>query len=122
MALLLFDFAATNAQEFRFPGDRRNCEKCHLSETHLLRPDLGLATMTHEIDANKTVLNTFFTPPIKAACTSCHDGFSDLLGLPVATHADIFTTNPNSPKAVEQCAECHGEGALLAVSRVHARE
>jgi OmcA/MtrC family decaheme c-type cytochrome len=113
---------ATNVQEFLFPGDLRDCEKCHLSETNLLRPDMGLASMTHEIDAKKTVLNTFFTPPIKAACTSCHDGVTDLLGLPVGPHADMFTTNPNSPNAVEQCAECHGEGGLLAVSYVHAHD
>ena len=113
---------ATNVQEFHIPGDRRNCEKCHLSETNLLRPDIGLATVTREMDTNKTVLNTRFTPPIKAACTSCHDGFSEVLGVPVATHADIFTTNPNSPNAVEQCDQCHGEGALIAVSQVHARD
>jgi hypothetical protein len=83
---------------------------------------MGLATVTHEIDANLAVLASLFTPPIKAACTSCHDGFSEILGMPVATHADIFTTNPNSPNAIEQCAECHGEGALVAVSRVHARD
>ena len=80
-----------------------------------------LPTVTHEIDANKKVLSTFLTPPIKAACTSCHDGFSELLGVPVSTHADIFTVNADTANAVEQCAECHGEGALLAVSRVHAR-
>src|SRR5262249_33292683 len=47
---------ATNAQAFRFPGDLRNCEKCHLPETSLLRPDMGLATVTHEVDANEAVL------------------------------------------------------------------
>jgi OmcA/MtrC family decaheme c-type cytochrome len=114
--------AATNVQEFHFPGDRRNCEKCHLKETNLLRPDMGLATVTHEMDSKKVVLNTFFTPPIKAAYTACHDGFSELLGMPVSTHADLFTFDPNSPGAEEQCAECHGEGVLRAVSRVHARD
>jgi len=78
--------------------------------------------VTHEIDANEAVLASLFTPPIKAACTSCHDGFSEVLGVPVATHADIFTTNPNSPNAVEQCDQCHGEGTLVSVSGVHARD
>lgn len=121
---LLFGFGgqSVNVQDFLFPGDRRNCEKCHESETHLLRPDMRLPTIVREIASNKEVLNTFFTPPIKAACISCHDGESDLLGMSVATHADLFTVNPNSPNAVEQCAECHGEGALLAVSRMHERD
>jgi OmcA/MtrC family decaheme c-type cytochrome len=114
--------AATNVQEFRFPGDRRNCEKCHLSETNLLRPDMGLATVTHERDSTKGVLNTFYTPPIKAACTGCHDGEIEVLGLPVSVHADMWTMNPNTPNAVEQCSECHSEGRLVAVSRVHARD
>ena len=112
--------ASTNVQDFHFPGDTANCQKCHLEGTNHLRPNLGPATITHEIDSGKVVLATFYTPPIKAACTACHDGDSRALAVPVATHTDLFTVAPNTPNAVEGCPECHGEGELLAVSYVHA--
>jgi predicted CXXCH cytochrome family protein len=49
--------------------------------------------------------------PITDACTSCHDAAD------AAAHAETNTT----ASGAEACGVCHGEGAIAAVSEVHAR-
>jgi OmcA/MtrC family decaheme c-type cytochrome len=91
--------------EVRFPGDRRDCETCHLAgaytlpmkETNLLPTKTARAFMP-------------VTQPIASACLSCHDSKA------AASHAFNNTTILG-----ESCVVCHGEGAEFAVTKLHAR-
>jgi OmcA/MtrC family decaheme c-type cytochrome len=99
-----------NYNEVRFPGDRRNCAKCHTSTGYLL----PLANKIDSVTTNRD----FFSPegPGTAACTGCHDSRD------VAAHALINTAYfPGSTVPAEACATCHGAGATYAVNVVHAR-
>jgi OmcA/MtrC family decaheme c-type cytochrome len=94
-----FDFS-----HVEFPGDLRNCEKCHVNDSYELPLPGGLLATT-------TPQNWWSpTGPIAAACLSCHDSDS------AAAHAFAQTTFFS-----ESCATCHGEGMGFAVSKVHAR-
>jgi OmcA/MtrC family decaheme c-type cytochrome len=92
------------ANEIRFPGDRRNCAKCHVNDSYKLPLPEGLVFADNP--------KGFFTPwgPAASACLGCHDSQD------AAAHAFIMT----APFG-ESCAACHGEGKDFAVSRVHAR-
>ena len=90
--------------DIEFPGDLRNCEKCHVNDSYELPLPAGVLATTTPRD--------LWTPtqPIAAACLSCHDDDS------TANHAYANTTFFG-----ESCVTCHGEGADFAVSKVHAR-
>ena len=94
-----------NFGEIVFPGDRRDCQACHIDGTEQLplQADL-LPTM-----APRELINP--TPPVSGACLSCHRDLS------AAAHADLNT----SPNYGEACDVCHKEGADFSVDRVHAR-
>ena len=92
--------------EVRFPGDRRDCQKCHAPDSQqvLENPPPGLLpTVT---------LRDWYTPTqhYAAACLGCHDT------KPAAAHAFAMT----APFG-EACAACHGADAEFAVDKVHAR-
>jgi len=94
-----FDFS-----NIEFPGDLRNCEKCHVDDSYTLPlPDGLLPTSTSK---------AFWEPlePIAAACLSCHDDAT------TAAHADANTTFFG-----ESCSTCHGVGKEFDVEKVHAR-
>jgi len=87
-----------------YPGDLRNCEKCHVNDSYLLPLPDGLLPTTTERD--------FFDPtlPVSAACLSCHDGQD------AAAHAETMTSGLG-----EACSACHGQGKEFDVEKVHAR-
>ena len=96
-----------NFNEITYPGDRRNCLKCHA----------GNNTNAYDLPMPAGTLNVvtprdYFTPqgPGTAACTGCHDNRDTL------AHAYL-----NTAPFGESCGTCHGEGADWAVSKVHAR-
>lgn len=90
--------------EVRYPGDRRDCQQCHLPGTYNVPLSEGLLSVTTKRD--------YFTPtpPESAACLACHDSRS------TAAHAYV-----NIAPFGEACAACHGTGADFAVDKVHAR-
>jgi OmcA/MtrC family decaheme c-type cytochrome len=93
-----------NFNEVRFPGDRRDCQKCHIANTYQPPlPDDALPTQT---------FRDYYTPqqPVAAACLGCHDSRS------AAAHAFV-----NTAPFGEACASCHGQNAEFAVDKVHAR-
>ncbi len=97
---------AANFNGLRFPGDLRDCEKCHVPGAEVppdnARPG-ALPTVT---------LRDYYTPmqPNAAACLGCHDTQA------AANHA-VTNTAPFG----EACAACHGANGDLAVEKVHAR-
>jgi OmcA/MtrC family decaheme c-type cytochrome len=91
--------------EVRFPGDRRNCETCHVAGAYTLPMKATNLLPTKTARAFMPV-----TQPIAAACLSCHDSKS------AASHA-LINTSPLG----EACEVCHGEGAEFAVTKLHAR-
>lgn len=99
--------------EVRFPGDRRDCVKCHAPDTYLLPPFPGtsLGTLVAHLDrATGGLVTDGHIGPIRAVCTSCHDG----------EDADAHAQTETSPDHGEACAVCHQEGAEFAVSQLHA--
>jgi len=105
-----FGGSANDFSEVLFPGDRRDCVACHKAGTFLLPLPSGVhPTLMTQVNAgNETV--SAHTPAIQDACLACHD--SDA----AAAHAETNTTGTGA----EACEVCHGEGAIAAVSEVHA--
>ena len=95
-----------NFNEVRFPGDRRDCQTCHIAGTYTPPlPDTALPTVIPEG-------RDYYTPqqPVAASCLGCHDTRS------AAAHAFV-----NTAPFGEACASCHGSNAEFAVDKVHAR-
>ena len=98
--------SVNNYNEVGYPGDRRDCERCHLAGTYDLPLTDGLLNQAAPRDyINPTM------PPITAACLSCHTT------KPAAAHASIMT----SPTLGESCESCHGPNSDASVAKVHAR-
>ena len=89
----------------RYPGDRRDCEKCHVAGSEQLPlPDNLLPVVNPRGYINPT-------PPTTAACISCHTDKA------TASHALGNTTSLG-----EACAVCHGpRRRFFDRQRVHAR-
>ncbi|MDP2952923.1 MAG: cytochrome c3 family protein, partial [Chloroflexota bacterium] len=99
---------AVDFGEIRFPGDRRNCEKCHLPGSNLVN-FLHVGAQPVVVQQAGKVVQTI--QPLTAACTACHTSQK------AKDHAALQTT----PQGSETCIICHGEGADFPVSKVHAR-
>lgn len=105
-----FGGSKNNFNEVEFPGDRRNCAKCHVNNSQ------AVPVSADAIPVN--TLRDYFSPqgPTTAACLGCHDSKD------VAAHAYLNqTTFPGDTTATEACAACHGTGKDFAVDKVHAR-
>jgi OmcA/MtrC family decaheme c-type cytochrome len=92
-----------------FPGNRADCESCHLPDTFLLPLPPGLlpTLLTTVMSGVNTTVGAI--PPIQDACLTCHDD--------AATAAHAAT---NTAGGAEACPVCHGEGGIEPVSTVHA--
>jgi OmcA/MtrC family decaheme c-type cytochrome len=100
-----FGGSANNYNEVQYPGDRRNCQKCHIAGTEqIVFPKGVLPTVSPRSPINPM-------QPATAACLSCHD-FQE-----AAAHASLNT----SPTLGESCRVCHGPNAEISVTRAHAR-
>jgi OmcA/MtrC family decaheme c-type cytochrome len=91
--------------EVRYPGDRRNCNTCHVNNSQ--EPPLAQGILN--VQSKRGYLNPM--GPVTAACTGCHTTMAD------ASHALSNTTD----KLGEACAACHGNTSQFSVPRVHAR-
>jgi OmcA/MtrC family decaheme c-type cytochrome len=100
-----------NYNEVRFPGDRRNCLKCHNSATGINGgPTYSLPVPT-SVDSVVTQRD-YFSPqgPGTASCLGCHDTRD------AAAHAWL-----NTAPFGEACGTCHASAGDWAVEKVHAR-
>ncbi|MCL4489278.1 MAG: OmcA/MtrC family decaheme c-type cytochrome [Chloroflexi bacterium] len=87
-----------------FPGDRRDCSKCHVNGSEELPLGANLLSLTTPRDYITT------TQPETAACLACHTAKS------TAAHA-----LSNTATFGESCDVCHGREADFSVDKVHAR-
>ena len=97
--------SVNNYNDVGYPGDRRDCEQCHLPGTYDLPLPAGVTSQV----APRDYLNPL--PAVSGACLSCHTS------QPAAAHASIMT----SPTLGESCESCHGNNSAASVAKVHAR-
>ena len=108
------NYSIIDFSDVRFPGDRRNCAKCHVGSSYLIPPYPGTALgtlVTHLDPATGNQVEEGRLGPIQSVCTACHDGEDAVAHAQTNTAAD----------GVEACPVCHEEGETFAVSVVHAR-
>jgi OmcA/MtrC family decaheme c-type cytochrome len=91
--------------EVRYPGDRRNCNACHVNGSE----QLPLSESLLQVQDPRGLLNPM--GPATAACTGCHTS------TPAASHALSNTTQLLG----EACAACHSSTSEFGVSKLHAR-
>jgi OmcA/MtrC family decaheme c-type cytochrome len=101
-----FNSSVNNFNEVRFPGDRRDCTTCHVSDSQQVQDNLPSSRLPTE------TLRDWYTPmqPTAAACLGCHDTKA------AAAHAFV-----NTAPFGEACAACHGPDAEFSVDKVHAQ-
>jgi OmcA/MtrC family decaheme c-type cytochrome len=97
--------SVNNYNEVGYPGDLRNCLRCHAAGTYNLPLPAGLINQL----APRDYINPM--PPISGACTSCHTTQS------TSAHAVLQTSDALG----ESCTTCHGSTAADSVANVHAR-
>ncbi|MDE3166387.1 MAG: OmcA/MtrC family decaheme c-type cytochrome, partial [Acidobacteriota bacterium] len=96
--------SVNNYNDIGYPGDRRDCQQCHLPGTYNLPVSDGQINQASPRDYITSM------PPVTAACLSCHTTKA------AASHALVMT----SPLG-ESCDSCHGPNAEASVSKVHSR-
>lgn len=99
-----FGGSLNNFNDIRFPGDLRDCAKCHANGSEQVPLAANLLNVTNP----RGLINP--APPITAACTACHDD------RPAASHALANTSTLG-----EACVVCHASDADFAIDKVHAR-
>ena len=100
-----FQGSVINFNDVTYPGDRRDCQKCHVDDSNQIPlPDGVLPSV-----APRDYINPM--QPTAAACLSCHTGKD------AAAHALINTSSTLG----ESCTVCHGQGAEFSIDQVHAR-
>ncbi|MFI5395292.1 MAG: OmcA/MtrC family decaheme c-type cytochrome [Candidatus Binatia bacterium] len=106
-------YSITDFSDVRFPGDRRDCAKCHVNGTYLMPPFPGTALGTRLTHLDPTTGNEVEDGrlgPIRSVCTACHDAAD------AVAHVETMT----APDGTEACTVCHEEGRDFAVSLMHA--
>jgi len=108
------NYSIIDFSDVRYPGDRRDCAKCHVDSSYLIPPFPGTALgtlITHLDPTTGDQVPDGRLAPIQSACTACHDDEDAVAHAQTNTAAD----------GTEACPVCHEEGATFAVSVVHAR-
>jgi OmcA/MtrC family decaheme c-type cytochrome len=115
---IIYGFGGTpnDFSDLLFPGDRRDCAKCHVTvpgPTYLMPPFPGTAIgsiVAHLDPATGNEVVDGRLGPIRSVCTACHDADD------AVAHAETMT----APDGTEACTVCHEEGRDFAVSLMHA--
>lgn len=97
--------SVNNFNEVAYPGDRRDCQQCHVGTSYLVPLPAGAVGQTSPRDY---ITNQGATT---AACLSCHTTKA------AASHASINTSSTLG----ESCEACHSTGMQSGVDKVHAR-
>jgi len=104
-------YPANNFNDVTYPGDRRDCIRCHTN--------IGTAGLPTDPGTLPTVTQRdYYSPmgPGTTACTGCHDNRDTL------AHAYINTTTfPGSTTPAEACGTCHNANGEWSTAKVHAR-
>jgi hypothetical protein len=91
----------------RFPGDRKNCVKCHVPGANEPSLPAGLLpTLIPQVDGTVKAIQ-----PITSACIACH----------TKETARLHTETMTATNGQETCVVCHGVGRQFAVEKVHRR-
>jgi OmcA/MtrC family decaheme c-type cytochrome len=107
-----FGNAAHNYNEVTFPGDRRDCDSCHIPGAYTVPAPQG-ALPTVVVQDNPPIAEPIINlQPTSAACLSCHDSDD------AAEHAGSFI---DLNGGVENCAECHGVQEPWSFEKLHFR-
>lgn len=110
--------------EVLYPGQTNDCSACHLPNTNILNPGMGvlgpgiLPTVNREfakVDDENVVLDTFSLQPVINACTSCHDN----VGVNAAGDALTGENHLAGPQPESACINCHAAGDPLGAAEVH---
>jgi OmcA/MtrC family decaheme c-type cytochrome len=104
---VVFGFGNTpnDFSEVRYPGDLRNCAKCHVNNSQQLPLPESRVAVTNP--------RAFIDPsgPAEAACLACH----------TSRAASSHALSNSTPQLGEACTVCHGPNADFSVDREHAR-
>ena len=93
--------------DIRFPGDRRNCVKCHVPGANEPPLPAGLLpTLIPQADGTLKAIQ-----PITSACIACHTKET------AKAHVETLTASNGQ----ESCVVCHGVGREFSVEKVHRR-
>jgi len=107
-----------------YPGNRSDCYTCHLIDTNILDPGMGVlgngiqASFFREfekVDDENVVLATFSTAPVIDACVSCHDN----MGVNAAGDALTGENHAGGAQTESACVGCHAAGQPLGAAEVH---
>ena len=99
-----FGASVNDFSEVRYPGDRRNCNACHVNGSQ----NPPLSEKLEPVSNPRGLVNPL--QPATASCTGCH------LSRDALSHALV-----NTSQLGESCGACHGSNADFSVAKSHAR-
>ncbi len=113
-----FSVGGNDFSKVRFPGDRRDCQLCHVPGHYALPLQKGLIpSRWGTFDSTRTRVASSYEAATAAACTGCHDDDS------TTVHAlSMSIVSPTDPSSIDEaCATCHAAGKDFGIDVVHAR-
>lgn len=104
---IIYGFGNTpnDFSDVRFPGDRRDCAKCHVNGSQ----ELPLPATRIPVTNPRAFINP--SGPTQAACLACH----------TSQAASSHALSNSTPQLGEACVVCHGPNAQFSVDKEHAR-